>query len=81
MSAVPYRDEHGAVLPPAREAREEDRIPLSTAFDNLIASNLALTTNVGKLTGDVGRLVHLTYGVIAFNFVLVAIVVFVLWRQ
>ena len=43
---------------------------LASVFDRLVDSNIQLTASVGKL-------VKLTYGVLAFNAVLVAIII---WR-
>jgi hypothetical protein len=62
------------ITPRARVFREEDRRPMSVTFDRLIDSNLQLTANVGKL-------VRVTYGVLGFNAVLVAIVIALLWRH
>ncbi|HVL61371.1 MAG TPA: hypothetical protein VM430_08185 [Microbacterium sp.] len=46
---------------------------LAQVFDRLIDSNIQLTQSVGKL-------VRLTYGVLAFNAVLVAAVIVILRR-
>lgn len=46
---------------------------LASVFDRLVDSNIQLTTSVGKL-------VRLTHGVLAFNAVLVAAVIIILWR-
>jgi Na+/H+ antiporter NhaB len=61
-------------LPPSRPPQDEDRRPLSATFDGLIASNLQLTAGVAKL-------VRVTYGVLVFNAILVALVMFILWRH
>ena len=45
---------------------------LASVFDRLVESNLALTASVGKL-------VRLTHGVLIFNAVLVALVIFTVW--
>ena len=57
----------------------EDTLPppktqaLASVFDRLVDSNIQLTSSVGKL-------VRVTYGVLAFNAVLVAIVIAMMWR-
>lgn len=47
---------------------------LASVFDRLIDSNIQLTAGVGKL-------VRLTYGVLAFNAVLVATILLLMWRH
>lgn len=56
------------VLPPPRTKE------LASVFDRLVDSNIQLTTSVGKL-------VRLTYGVLAFNAVLVCIVITIMLRH
>ncbi len=51
---------------PTNKSRE-----LASVFDKLVDSNIALVTSVGKL-------VKLTWAVIAFNAVLVALVILIL---
>jgi len=46
---------------------------LAQVFDRLVDSNI-------KLTESVGKLVRLTHGVLAFNAVLVAGILVMLWR-
>lgn len=55
------------ILPPPKTKE------LASVFDRLVDSNIQLTTSVGKL-------VRLTYGVLAFNAVLVAVVIAMMWR-
>lgn len=61
-------------LPPSRPPQDRDIRPNASTFDRLVDSNIQLTKNVGQL-------VRVTYGVLAFNLLLVAIVVFILWRH
>ena len=74
MSAVPYRDEHGTALPPAREARDEDRIPRASTFDRLVESTLAIVESNAALTKSVGRLVRLSWAIISMNVILLSAV-------
>lgn len=60
-------DTQPSALPPGK-TRE-----LAGVFDRLVDSNIQLTQSVGKL-------VRVTYGVLAFNAVLVAIVIAMMWR-
>lgn len=79
--SLPYRDEYGQELAPARPLRKEDERPQASAFDRLVDSTL-------KLSAHVAQLVRLTYGVlvfnavfVAFNVVLLAMLCAVLWRK
>jgi len=56
-----------AKIPPPRS------VAVASVFDRLVDSNIQLTQSVGKL-------VKLTYGVLAFNAALVAIILVVLRR-
>lgn len=47
---------------------------LASVFDRLVDSNIQLTSSVGKL-------VRLTYGVLAFNAILVGIVITIIARH
>lgn len=60
-------DDTPTILPPRSQV-------FAHVFDRLIDSNLQLTTSVGKL-------VKLTYGVLAFNFILVLILVAERWAR
>jgi hypothetical protein len=51
-----------------------ERRPMASMFDSLVASTLQLNDSVGKL-------VRLTYAVLAFNALLVAIVIGVVWGR
>lgn len=53
---------------------DSERRPLSTVFDQLIETNLRLTQGVGKL-------VRVTYGVLACNGILILLVILALWGR
>lgn len=54
---------------------------MSETFDRLVESTLAIVESNGELTRNVGKLVRVTYAVLAFNAILVAIVIAILWRH
>lgn len=68
-------------LPPARPPRVEDARPGAATFDRLVESSIAIVESNGQLTRNVGKLVRVTYAVLATNAVLVGIVILLMWRH